>query len=78
MTGRNVQVAQGDVGKAMVSGEFSSMTTLHDTIPEATPEPVGWGTYASNRNVHFFLCYFIDMIDEVPGSYFSDSSSRFS
>ena len=69
---RNVQVAQGDVGRAMVSGEFSSMTTLHNTIPDASPEPVGWGTYASNPNVHFSLCRFIDMIDEVPGSYFPE------
>ena len=69
---RNVQVAQGDVGRAMVSGEFSSMTTLHNTIPDASPEPVGWGTYASKPNVHFLLCHFIDMIDEVPGSYFPE------
>ena len=58
-----------------MSGEFSSMTALHNTIPDATPEPVGWGTYASNPDVHFFLCKFIDMIDEVPGSYFSLLSS---
>lgn len=74
---RNVQVAQGDVGRAMVSGEFSSMTALHKTIPDATPEPVGWGTYASNPNVHFFICRFIDMIDEVPGLYFLDLFTPF-
>ena len=58
-----------------MSGEFSSMTALHNTIPDATPEPVGWGTYALNPEVHFFLCNFIEMIDEVPGSYFSEMSS---
>ena len=58
-----------------MSSEFTSMTALHSTIPDATPEPVGWGTYASNPNVHFFLCYFIAMIDEVPGSYFLVLSS---
>ena len=68
-TARNVQVAQGDVGKAMVSGEFYSMGTLHNAIPDATPEPVRWGTYASNPDVHFFICHFVDMTDEVPGSY---------
>lgn len=56
----------------MASGEFSSMTALHNAIPDATPKPLGWGTYASNPNVHFFLCLFIDMIDEVPGAYFSE------
>ena len=50
----------------MVSGEFVSMTALHDTIPEVTPAPIAWGTYASNSNVQFFLCHFIDVIDEVP------------
>jgi protein-ribulosamine 3-kinase len=59
-------VAEGDVGRAMVSGEFVSMTAIHKTIPDSTPAPVAWGTYASNPNIHFFLCHFVDMIDEVP------------
>jgi protein-ribulosamine 3-kinase len=61
-----IQVAQGDIGKSMVSGEFVSMTAMHETIPDSTPAPIAWGTYASNPNIHFFLCYFVDMIDEVP------------
>lgn len=76
-TARDVQVAQGDVGRAMASGEFSSMTDLHNVIPDVTPEPISWGTYASNRDIHFFLCRFIDMIDKVPGSYLSELSSPF-
>ena len=59
-------MAQGDVGRAMVSGEFASMTALYKTIPDSTPAPVAWGTFATNSNIHFFLCHFIDMIDEVP------------
>ena len=62
----NDQVAQGDIGKAMVSGEFISMTHLHQVIPASTPTPIAWGTYASNAEIHFFLCHFIDVIDEVP------------
>ena len=50
----------------MVSGEFCSMTTLHQVIPDSTPAPIAWGTYASNQNIHFFLCHFVDVIDEVP------------
>ena len=76
-TARDVQVAQGDVGRAMVSGEFSSMTALHNTIPDTTPEPFSWGTYASNPNVHFFLCRFINMIDKIPGTYFLELFSPF-
>ncbi|KAG8529000.1 uncharacterized protein KY384_006689 [Bacidia gigantensis] len=37
-------VAKGDVGLAMVSGEYVSMSELHKTIPDATPAPIGWGT----------------------------------
>lgn len=50
----------------MVSGELVSMTTLHQTIPDSTPAPIAWGTYASNPNIHFFLCHFVKVIDEVP------------
>jgi protein-ribulosamine 3-kinase len=50
----------------MVSGEFVSMTALHDAIPDATAAPIAWGTYAKNSDTHFFLCDFIDMTDEVP------------
>ena len=42
------------------------MTSLHDIIPDSTPTPIAWGTYASNPNIHFFLCSFVEMIDEVP------------
>ena len=50
----------------MVSGEFVSMTSLHDTLPYLTPLPVAWGTYAADSNVHFFLCGFVEMADELP------------
>lgn len=50
----------------MVSGEFVSMTKMHQAIPDATPAPIAWGTYASNPEIHFFLCHFVDVIDEVP------------
>jgi protein-ribulosamine 3-kinase len=61
-----LQVAQGEIGKGMVSGEFVSMSTLHSVIPDATPAPIAWGTYASNPEIHFFLCQFLDVTDEVP------------
>jgi len=50
----------------MVSGEFFSMTAVHNAIPEASPRPIASGTYSSDPDTHFFLCTFIDMIDEVP------------
>ena len=48
----------------MVSGEFVSQSTLYAAVPDFTPKPYAWGTYAADPNVHFFLCAFINM-DEV-------------
>lgn len=62
----DTQVTQHDTGKGMVSGEFASMTALHKTVPDLTPAPIAWGTYASDSNVHFFLCSFVEMTDDVP------------
>jgi len=42
------------------------MTALHQIVPHSTPRPIAHGTYASNPSIHFFLCDFIDMIDELP------------
>ena len=50
----------------MASGEFASMSAMHEAIPDLTPTPIAWGTYASDRDVHFFLCSFVDMTDEIP------------
>lgn len=50
----------------MVEGEFNSMTMLHKFAPEMVPKPIGFGTYESNDDIHFFLCEFIDLYDELP------------
>lgn len=50
----------------MVSGEFESMCSLHKTLPRLVPTPYAWGTYAANFNIHFFLCRFVEMADELP------------
>ena len=50
----------------MMLAEFISMTTLHQAIPDSTPAPIAWGTYASTSEIHFFLCHFLDFIDETP------------
>ncbi|KAL8741615.1 MAG: hypothetical protein Q9190_005797 [Brigantiaea leucoxantha] len=61
-----LKVTRNETGKAMVSGEFVSMKTLHDTLPYLTPTPFAWGTYAADPNVHFFLCSFVEMNDDLP------------
>lgn len=61
-----LKVTQHDTGKAMVSGEFVSMSLLHEASPAITPKPIGWGTYAADPDVHYFLCEFLVMTNQVP------------
>ena len=48
----------------MVSGEFLSQSTLYAAVPDFTPKPYAWGTYAAESNIHFLLSEFVNM-DEV-------------
>lgn len=66
LTQLNRKVAQNGTGKAMVSGEFVSMSSLHKTQPRLVPTPYAWGTYAADSNIHFFLCEFVEMTDDLP------------
>lgn len=50
----------------MVSGEYESMKALYSALPALTPEPIAWGTFAQDDNIHFFLCEFVDMTDDLP------------
>ena len=49
----------------MVPGEFVSMSTLHQTLQYLTPNPISWGTYAADLDIHFFVCEFVDMTDDL-------------
>ena len=50
----------------MVSGESVSMQSLHNVLPYLTPTPIAWGTYAADPNIHFFLCSFVSMNNDLP------------
>ena len=50
----------------MVLGEFFSMRALHTVVPDIVAVPLAWGTYASNSNIHFFLCEFVHMTGDIP------------
>lgn len=53
-------------GRAMVQGEFESMTAIYNLIPDSVPKPIGWGTYETTPDMHFFLCEFKDIDQELP------------
>ncbi|KAK0661185.1 Fructosamine kinase-domain-containing protein [Cercophora samala] len=61
-----LKTSYGDRGRKMMSGEFVSMTTIHSVAPHLVPKPLAWGTYEDLDDVHFFLCEFRNMTDELP------------
>lgn len=42
------------------------MKVLHTVTPDFAPKPIAWGTFKSNHDLHFFLCNFHDMDNELP------------
>ena len=49
-----------------MSSEFVSMTLIRNTVPDIAPLPIAWGTYAIDSDIHFYLCSFHDMTDDIP------------
>lgn len=50
----------------MMSGEFKSMTTIYEVSKTLVPRPIAWGSYKDLEDVHFFLCEFRNMTEELP------------
>lgn len=61
-----IKVLSGEQGSKMVRGEFESMNAIYKVVPEFVPKPIGWGTYQTIPDTHFFLCEFREMTDEMP------------
>lgn len=60
-------MARNEIGKAMVSSEYVSMKTIHNTLPHFVPTPIAWGTYTADPSIHFYLCEFVEMENhELP------------
>ena len=60
------QGALGDRGYEMMEGTFAAESAIHSAIPEHAPKPLAWGTYKSQPDIHFYVCDFVDMLDDVP------------
>ena len=50
----------------MMEGTFESETAFYSFAPQSVPKPIGWGTYKSDTNSHFYICDFRDMIEDLP------------
>ncbi|CAF9917036.1 MAG: hypothetical protein HETSPECPRED_003080 [Heterodermia speciosa] len=61
-----LKVSIGQRGKEMMFGEYKSMVEINNAVPAFAPIPIAWGTYASNPDIHFFLCSFHEMSEELP------------
>jgi fructosamine-3-kinase len=51
----------------MTTGEYTPMATLYKVMPQFVPVHIGCGSYASNPDIHFFICELVNMTDDVPG-----------
>ncbi|KAF4772925.1 hypothetical protein HER10_EVM0007404 [Colletotrichum scovillei] len=60
--------APGAVGVDMMKGTFEAENALYTFAPGQVPKPIGWGTYASDPDTHFYLCEFVEMYDDLPGA----------
>ncbi|KAF9733300.1 hypothetical protein PMIN03_009121 [Paraphaeosphaeria minitans] len=61
-----LKVSSGELGMSMLRGEYHGAKTVHKYTPDGIPRPIAWGTYQSDPNTHFYLCEFVDMIEELP------------
>jgi fructosamine-3-kinase len=50
----------------MMRGAFEAEKALYEFIPEHIPRPISFGTYKTRPDLHFYICEFVDMLDELP------------
>jgi fructosamine-3-kinase len=53
-------------GRDMVHGEFESMKAIYTLLPDFVPKPIAWGTYNNIPDMHFLLCEYREMTEEMP------------
>lgn len=59
-----IKLTENQVGRVLAEGEYESSKWLYKAIPDNMPCPVGWGTFESSKDVHFFMTEFISIHDE--------------
>lgn len=60
-----LKVSTGDLGMSMLRGECEGSKVVYKYTRESIPRPMAWGTYKSDPNTRFYLCEFMDMIEEL-------------
>ena len=49
-----------------MDGEYESTSAIYAEVENFTPKPLEWGTFASNRDIHYYLCDFLDLESGAP------------
>ena len=50
----------------MVRSEYEGVSATYPIVPDFVPRPIGWGTYKTDPNKHFYISDFVPMIEELP------------
>ncbi|KAK8034977.1 hypothetical protein PG993_009972 [Apiospora rasikravindrae] len=58
--------APGNRGLEMMEGTYVSEKLIHSFIPEHVPAPLAFGSYESIPNMHYYICDYVDMTDDLP------------
>ncbi|KAJ5781043.1 hypothetical protein N7457_006203 [Penicillium paradoxum] len=61
-----IKVISNERGLNMTRSEYSSMSTMHNVVPEFVPRPIACGSYRTIPDTHFLLCEFREMTDDMP------------
>lgn len=52
----------------MMEGTFAAEQALYNAIPQHVPKPLAWGAYCTQPDTYFYICEFIEMLDDVPSA----------
>ena len=63
-----IKVLSGETGKAMIHGEYESITAIHKIQASFVPKPLGCGSFETMPNAHFLLCEFREMNGNLPNA----------
>jgi fructosamine-3-kinase len=61
-----IKVLANENGKNIVYGEFESMKEIYTLLPDFAPKPIARGTYKSIPDMHFFLCEYREVVNDMP------------
>lgn len=56
------QGASGEAGKAMMRGEFESLSAIHNVLASFCPKPLGWGAFKSKAATYYSLSEFHEVV----------------